>query len=286
MKITLTILAAAFAAGVAALPANADPHLSGTPEPTTVQHPSAELRFLSYVLDASKVGLTLTNYGFVGNNFNSRQPSFEYPLGTGFEHLVRGGLWIGAKAVDERGEFTGVTTAAVDGSAGGSSQGATEFTPASLIQVRSKLTSNSAYDPTAVSERDVISFFDDLTPRRAAGNNEDHRPMRLLVRQENYAWSFSEYTNFVVFRYIIQNTGPALRDLWVGQYDEFASGPKNQYSTWPPSSAGSGGLGSWFGKKQVAYEDSRTRTRSRCSPSGSASPRRSPVAAATSSRRT
>lgn len=254
---TFSIFAAACAtAALATAALAADPHLDAAPGPAVPQSTSAELGFRSYVLDANKVGLTLTNYGFVGNNFNSRQPSFEYPLGTGFEHLVRGGLWVGARAVDERGDFTGVTTSAVDGSAGGSSQGATEFTPASLIQVRSKLTSNSAYDPNAVSERDVISFFDDLTPRRAAGNNEDHRPMRLLVRQENYAWSFSEYTNFVVFRYIIKNTGPALRDVWVGQYDEFASGPKNQYSTWPPSSAGSGGLGSWFSKKQVGYEDS------------------------------
>lgn len=257
MKTTITLTATALALALRTIPALAtDPHLSSTPEPASARAAAADLRFQSEVLKANRVGITITNYGFVGNNFNSRQPSFEYPLGTGFEHLVRGGLWVGGRAVDANGEFIGVTTAAVDGSAGGSSQGATEFTPVANIRLRSKLTSSPSYDPTSVSELDAISFFDDLTPRRAAGNNEDHRPMRLLVRQENYAWSFSEYANFVVFRYIIKNTGPTLRDVWVGQYDEFASGPKNQYSSWPPTSAGSGGLGSWFRKKQVTYEDS------------------------------
>ncbi len=255
MKAPHILIAAALLALGAAGVASADDH-TGPAAPATAQSTAAELRFQSYIMDANKAGMTLTNYGFVGNNFVARQPSFEYPLGTGYEHLIRGGLWIGGRAVDERGEFIGVTTAAVDGSTGSSSQGATEFTPASLVQVRSKLTENVAYDPAAVSERDVITFWDDLTVRRAAGSIEDHRPLRVQVRQENYAWSFSEYANFVVFRYIIKNLGPTLHDVWVGHYDEFASGPKNQYSSWPPSSAGSGGLGSWFSKKEIGYEDS------------------------------
>ena len=47
------------------------------------------------ITDNNRVGLTVTNYGFFGNNFTSRSPSFEFPLGTGYEHMVRGGLWVG-----------------------------------------------------------------------------------------------------------------------------------------------------------------------------------------------
>src|SRR5690349_22878628 len=38
-------------------------------------------RYQAKITDANRVGLTVTNYGFFGNNFNSRSPSFEYPLG-------------------------------------------------------------------------------------------------------------------------------------------------------------------------------------------------------------
>src|SRR5512141_578278 len=51
-------------------------------------------RYQAKITDANRVGLTVTNYGFFGNNFNSRAPSFEYPLGEGFEHMSRAGLWI------------------------------------------------------------------------------------------------------------------------------------------------------------------------------------------------
>ena len=57
------------------------------------------LRYVFRVTDSNLMGITVTNYGFIGNNFFSRTPSMEYPLGTGYEHLVRGGLWVGARAV-------------------------------------------------------------------------------------------------------------------------------------------------------------------------------------------
>ncbi|HVP39258.1 MAG TPA: hypothetical protein VMS93_08770, partial [Candidatus Saccharimonadales bacterium] len=47
----------------------------------------------------NRMGLTITNYGFFGTNLTDRQPSMEYPLGTGYEHLVRAGLWVGARAL-------------------------------------------------------------------------------------------------------------------------------------------------------------------------------------------
>lgn len=201
------------------------------------------------VYEANKVGLTITNYGFIGTNFTSRSPSFEYPLGSGHQHMVRGGLWIGAVAADENGAFTGMVTAAVDGSAGSASAGATEFTPAwGTIGRRSTLPNSRYYSEGAVSELDFISRFGDRPAKRADDNSEDHRPIGVMVTQYNYGWSFSNYAHFVVFHYVIRNDGPPLRNVWLGMYDELASGNLNLQNQLPPSG--------WFNKKQIGWIDS------------------------------
>ncbi|MBK7369822.1 MAG: hypothetical protein IPJ04_18580 [Candidatus Eisenbacteria bacterium] len=217
------------------------------------------------VMGQNKLGVSITNYGFIGNNFTTRSASMEYPLGSGYEHLVRGGLWVGALAVDDNGGFTGVSAGAIDGSQGSASADATEFTPiSSKIAIRSTLPNSRYFNPEAVSELDYSSTFWDGVAKRALGNNEDHRPMKLEVRQDNYAWSFAEYAHFVVFHYTIKNVGPPLRNVWVGMYDELQTGSKNLYNCWPPSS-GCSSVGGWFAKKQVAYTDSlRLFTESYC----------------------
>jgi hypothetical protein len=222
------------------------------PRPTQAD----SIRYGVRVTDNNLVGMTVTNYGFIGNNFISRSPSLEYPLGLGFEHLVRGGLWIGAHAVDGGGSFTGVTTGTVDGNQGTASQGATEFTPAGLeIKSLSRLPNNKFFNPNAVSELDLISNFSDR-PARTSSGNEDHRPVNVLVTQNNYMWSFSDYQHVVFFHYVIKNIGTSpLGDVWVGLYGEMASGSKNSYTNWPPTSSGSA-LGSWFNKKWIQYDDS------------------------------
>ncbi len=214
------------------------------------------IRYALRVMDVNLVGVTITNYGFIGNNFVSRSPSLEYPLGSGYEHMVRGGLWIGAEAIDDNGAFTSVATGAVDGGQGSSAANASEYTPAGLdIEVRSTLPNNKFFNPNAVSEQDLVSEFSDVPAKQADNTSERSRPMQLLIRQENYGWSFSDYQHLIIFHYVIKNNGPPLRNAWVGMYNEFASGPKNLYSVWPPSSSGSV-LGSWFSKKWIQYDDS------------------------------
>jgi hypothetical protein len=248
-------LAIALAAVCAGMPARAD--RAPTPPPFEAQQVQQDsIRFALRVTDSNLIGATITNYGFVGNNFVSRAPSLEYPLGSGFEHMVRGGLWVGGIAIDDLGAFTGVVTSAVDGAHGSSSANATEFTPAGLeIGVRSTLPNNRFFNPNAVSEQDYLSTYSDFPAKRASGTGENHRPMGLLVRQENYAWSFSDFAHILFFRYVITNTGAPLANVHVGFYAEFASGPKNLYSTWPPSSSGSA-LGGWYGRKWIEYDDS------------------------------
>lgn len=252
-------LASVLAAGAGA---GESDHVAGPPAATAVGLEGAaaaqidSIRYRVRVTDNNLMGVTVTNYGFVGNNFVNRTPSMEYPLGSGYEHMVRGGLWIGARAVDDSGAFIGVATGALDGAYGSATQEATEFTPAGNdIVVRSTLPNNRAFNRLAVSEQDYIGEFSDRPGKRSANNNETHRPINVLVRQENYAWSFSNYQHLVIFHYVIKNLGPPLADAWVGFYAEMASGPKNAYSVWPPSSSGST-IGSWFNRKWLQYDDS------------------------------
>src|SRR5262249_24385189 len=154
---------------------------------------------------------------------------------------VRGGLWVGALAVDEKGVFTGVTTGAVDGISGDATAGATEFSPeGDHIDVRSSLINSRRYSPLAVAERDLIGRFDDLLPKRAQNNREDHRPLGIVVLQENYSWSFADYRHMVFFHWVIQNRGAPLRNVYLGLYNELASGAKNTSPAWPPAG--------WFNK--------------------------------------
>ncbi len=254
MRTCLAILALAlWAVPVAA--ADLDHAAAEAVAPARVAAAQADsIIYRSFATNGNLVGMTVTNYGFWGNNFASRSPSLEYPLGTGFEHLVRGGLWIGAHAIDDNGAFIGVVSGTVDGATGQSTTAATEFTPAgNAIDIRSKLENSKFFDPASISEMDLHSAFSDQPAKRAIGTGEDHRPMKLLVTQWNYAWSFSEYAHILFYHYVIINQGPPLTNVWVGAYNEFASGNKNAYSVWPPSSTA--GPGSWFSKKWLEYDE-------------------------------
>jgi len=218
--------------------------------------PADSIRYSVRVTNNNLCGLTVTNWGFLGNNFALRTPSFEYPLGSGFDHMPRAGLWIGAHATDAEGSFIGVTTAAQDGIAGSSPQASTEFTPACLdIRKRSTLVTSPAYDPEAVSEEDLIGFYSD-EPARTFSPEDQHRPLNVLVRQECYDWSVLDAAHFIILRYVITNLGAwPLEGVHVGLYTEFASGNKNLCSMWPPSAAFCTD-GSWYRKKWVQYDDS------------------------------
>jgi hypothetical protein len=193
-------------------------------------------------------------HGFVGGN-SYRSSSLEYPAGSGYENTrFRAGIWGVSRASAGPGAFTGVTTAAVDGAQGTASQSATEFTPAGLeIGIRSTLPNNKFFNHAAISEEDLIGSFSDRPAKHAAASTvQDHRPINILVRHENYMWSFSDYQHFVIFHYTIKNLGPPLANAYVGFYSELASGNKNAYSGWPPSSTA--GPGAWFSKKWMEYD--------------------------------
>jgi hypothetical protein len=219
------------------------------------------VRFDQEVAAGNAVAMSLTNYGFFGNNFFTRAASWEYPANRGYEHLVRGGLWIGAQGSDANGEFIGVVTGAVDASQGPNSTKSSEFTPADMgITRRSTLPSSQFFDPLrAVSEMDLIGRFNDFIPL-AAGDvtsaTEPHRPLNIEIRQETYQWNFAEFQNVLFLHLDITNRGELLKNLWVGICTEMCSGCKKCYVNWPGSNSDPSGEGTYFTKKWVVFDDS------------------------------
>jgi hypothetical protein len=231
--------------------------LAGAPPAAAAPAAEDSIRYVATTTDINRVGITVTNYGFFGNNFTSRTPSFEFPLGSGLEHMSRAGLWVGAIALDDNGAFTGVSAGIVDNVQGSSSAAETEFTPAgnAMLQ-RSRISNNRFFSPLAVSDQDLQAEYSDNPARGPAGNQrEQHRPLNILVRQQTLGFSLEAAQDFTVARFTIVNQGAPLRDVYVGLYAQFVSGDKNAYSTWPPSSTS--GPGSWYYKTYAEYDTTR-----------------------------
>lgn len=215
------------------------------------------IRYAVATHDINRVGLAVTNYGFLGNNFVSRSPSFEFPLGSGYEHMARAGLWVGARAIGDLGVFTGVSAAIVDNAQGTSSAAETEFTPAgrALIE-RSRIANAPTYSRDAISDQDLDGVYSDRPARGPVGaQRERHEPLDLIVKQKTLAFSLQAADGFVVVRYTILNDGPPLADVWVALYAQLVSGDRDAYSTWPPSATS--GPGSWYYKTYAEYDSTR-----------------------------
>ena len=206
---------------------------------------------------ANDMGLTFYNNGFFGNNLASREPSLEYPLGTEEDHLVRAGLWVGgiySNDADLAHATPRVTTSTVDGYYGSTNtQTESEFAPLGAILERSILPNSRYFDPVhAKSEQDLICVY----AADAALSDTLFPPLPVEVTQEILQFSFEPFDAILLVNFSIRNIHPQnpIFDLFVGFYGEMASGWKDAYDCWPPS--GTCGPGSWFQKKDIAYDDS------------------------------
>ena len=176
------------------------------------------------------IGLTVTNFGTYGHGFAlwPEQPSCEYPLGSGIEHLFDGGLWIGAFLSDDEfgsnrtGPF--VTTGAVDAASVSARGGGFEYTNeiGSLVSERSSLIDSRFFDPLAISHQDFLMDYTDTN--RFLSNGElivDHRPLGVTVHQESYSWNFPFADFFVIMNYWIKNTSNKYLDsLLIGLWTD------------------------------------------------------------------
>ena len=180
--------------------------------------------------DVGNIGLTLTNFGMYGNGFAlwPQQPSCEYPLGSGIEHIFDGSLWVGGFISTDSlhhnrvGPF--VTTGSVDASSVSTRGGGFEFTnnPGSFIVERSSLLNSRYYDPYAISHQDFLMDFVDTNQTLSNGETiQDHNPLGIAVHQECYAWNYPFADFFVIMNYTIKNvTNKYIDSVYVGLWTD------------------------------------------------------------------
>ncbi len=180
--------------------------------------------------NVGNIGLTVTNFGTYGHGFSlwPEQPSCEYPLGSGIEHIFDGGLWIGGFISDDSlgnnksGPF--VTTGAVDAASVSFRGGGFEFTnePGSRVIERSSLADSPFFNPDAVSHQDFVMDYADTS--RTLSNGEfipNHNPLGVVVHQETYAWNFPFANFFVIMNYWIKNISDHYIDsVYVGLWTD------------------------------------------------------------------
>ncbi len=177
--------------------------------------------------DVNRIGIMINNNGFLGTNLSNAQspPSFEYPLGTDIERMIRGGLWLGA--ID--GNFDKLVTTATQDISFATSN-ISEWRDGPLIIERSILRNNAFFSHDAVSEQDYICLFDDLDSTITS----DHRPMKMRVTLRTYAWSFQPVDEMVILSYTLENVGDTrLEDIYIGINAELISCSKSTNQRFP-----------------------------------------------------
>ena len=175
------------------------------------------------------LGLTITNYGILGNGWNrmedgSINPSCQYKQYTEIareqiEHFSYCGLWIGGIVNGQRR----VSTAIVDGVFESGDEGFELFANSPII-IQSSISSTTQdsmakyYSPYAVSHQDMITDFKDYgdSPEDNLGI-QGHSPLGLDIHMESYAWNYSYADAFVILNYTFRNaSNDTIKDLYAG----------------------------------------------------------------------
>ncbi|NQV50899.1 MAG: hypothetical protein HQ507_10390 [Candidatus Marinimicrobia bacterium] len=209
--------------------------ISGLLNPVFAQLEKATIDDYDNTTIVGEMGLTVTNFGILGEGWNNPdQASCRYKqYGTEremVELMSYAGLWIGGiPVIDGIEQLARSSTAIVDGAFDSGEEGF-EFTARSssrdTIRTRSSISSRSdsplaAYFSTeAISQQDLLADFDDFRfPARIDTIKTsptyldtleimyppNHIPLGIKVHLESYAWSFSFMESFVILDYTITN---------------------------------------------------------------------------------
>ncbi len=189
----------------------------------TTLHIGAQVLNEGKFTTASRVGLTINNFGTIGRpnvrGNASGPPSMAYPRGSGVEHLFEAGIWIGAYV---NGQVR-VSSSSSEASSGYSTGGANfEFTPTSSVRERSSLTNSSNFSKSAVSHQDFVFTMTDsnvIIPGTTIPINGHDNPLRAVVKLESYNWNYSYADYFVILNYTITNKSKDRWDsVYIGQF--------------------------------------------------------------------
>lgn len=205
-------------------------------EKTTLPNPQQRIQ---RVLD---VQACMTNWGFIGSGlghplydlnessggcFNPHPdeewpaPSFEYPPGSGLEHLFWGGIWIGAKIND-----TAYTSLGCDGWQWIHELWPDGPAPLGNIIERSTIPEAPCYSEDAVSQQDIIAVYTDtsadipLSPQQEdPWDNRKHHPLDVRITQKSYSWDTEGFDKFIIAEYTIENIGShLLSEVYIAFY--------------------------------------------------------------------
>ena len=175
------------------------------------------------------LGMTITNYGILGNGWNrmedgSIHPSCEYKQHTEIgreqiEHFSYAALWVGGIVNGQRR----VSTAIVDGVFDSGDEGFELFAE-SPITIRSSISSTTQdsmakyYSPKAISHQDMICEFKDYGESPTDGGGiQGHIPLGLDIHLKAYAWNYSYADAFVILNYTFQNVSEdTIHDIYGG----------------------------------------------------------------------
>lgn len=214
--------------------------------------------FESAVVDVGNVGLTITNAGFLGRagirNTPTGDPSFEYPLDSGVEHLFEAGLWVGA--IREDGTIT-VRTAAQTASGGYAPGGAGyEFAQQSTIRRLSTLPTSDAFSRRATSHQDYFSTFVDtarVLPGTSIPMADVEGQLGMSINMTTHAWNFPFTEYFVIVNFDIVNISDARWDsVYVGLYHDLVVRNVNTTTESGGAFFNKGGLG-YIDSLQTSY---------------------------------
>ncbi len=207
---------------------------------------------------AGNIGLTINNFGVIGNAFNGSYdvlgyPSCEYPRNSGIEHIFDGGLWIGARI---NNSTIAVTTGAVDASTGYTTgRSGYEFSAAvgQVLTERSSLFDSPNYDADAISHQDLIAEFSDssvFVPGTSIPISSHINPLGVGVHMEAYNWDYSFANFFVILNFRITNySSNTLDSIYLGYWTDAVV--RNVNITQPGGAA-------FFNKGGNGYIDSLT----------------------------
>lgn len=183
------------------------------------------------VTTVGNIGMSITNTGVIGKpdvrNDPAGDPSMEYPLDSGTEHLFEAGIWIGV--VRDGANILVSTAARTDPAGYAPGKSGYEFTnDGSLIAEYTSLAERSAdaifVNADSVSHQEYITFFSDKRTVIEQGGGglpiANHtQPLFADIMMKSKNWNFAFTENFSLLEYKITNNSNQRWDsVYIGMY--------------------------------------------------------------------